>query len=363
MKERATASTLVVLSVLSILLMSCDAVKNEGTAMDQDFLIVAIGDSYGSGQGAPDKTIDWCKLRFSPDWDNKRCNRSLNAGTAQAFETLRNNYSVGFKSFACSGASIPKGLLGGYAGSQPGGDPDPPFLPPQIEEVAQLEEELGEDERSIGALTISVGGNDIYFGPIVVACMAPLGLTCDMLQPVVDRKLAELPGRYADLADKIKELDLEDHQVFLTEYPDPTHDQSGEYCDGKPEDDAFRNIEKCEAEWASQYVLAKLNWTLCKIAEQHDWIYVDGIADEFSHNGWCANDPSTDDKENWINTVTDSGKRQGHVRGAMHPDRQGHAVYGKRLAEEIEPLLQGQIPTVKECGDEPLYLALASVCP
>jgi len=38
--------------------------------------VVAIGDSYQSGQGAPNTPIGWWPLRWRPEWDNDRCNRS-----------------------------------------------------------------------------------------------------------------------------------------------------------------------------------------------------------------------------------------------------------------------------------------------
>src|SRR5919108_840131 len=92
----------------------------------QDLLVVSIGDSVASGEGNPDN-----QNAARPTWQNKRCHRSSFAGTARAagrLEAADPKSSVTFVHLACSGATVHKGLTGGYKGAPAGGGPPPPLL-------------------------------------------------------------------------------------------------------------------------------------------------------------------------------------------------------------------------------------------
>jgi hypothetical protein len=173
-----------------------------------DLLIVSIGDSIASGEGNPDipGQCDDSPLTLQnlipinnnpfdtmikdchtpPLWrpqyptpgggpqsstgygSNRQCHRSTIAGPAQAalqLESRDPHTSVTFLHVACSGASIGQGLLGDYGGieSAPG---DQPIIP-QLEQVKKLT--LG---RSIDALFVTIGANNIGFSSIVTQCLA-----------------------------------------------------------------------------------------------------------------------------------------------------------------------------------------------
>ena len=120
-------------------------------------------------------------------WQDKRCHRSANAGSAQAAKQLEQadpRTSVTFVHLACSGASIVYGLLGSYTGVEKAGtdnnewcnertgpfDPGPPpgaCIDPQIGEAQEI---VG--NREIDAVYVSIGGNDAHFADIVVACIS-----------------------------------------------------------------------------------------------------------------------------------------------------------------------------------------------
>jgi hypothetical protein len=324
------------MAILSIFWLSC---AEEETALappaaGDTYLIVAIGDSLASGQGAPNKPHPQ-----NPTWDDERCNRSENAGTKRAVELLEKAHpgkTFVFKSFACSGAEIEEGLLEPYAG------PDPPpgaqDLPPQID---ALKDWAG--GQTIHALTIAIGGNDLYFGPIVFACV--VDKDCSHFGGFVEGRLLDLPGLYDNLYNKMKtlidsgELDIEN--VFITEYPDPAHDEHGVYCDHAPPlPELFHGISGDEAEFASQEVLKPLNEIIETKASAYGWIYVGGFVEAFEKHGWCAKlGNGCGGGDRWINTVNESLAKQGHWRGAMHPNKRGHTVYGKYLAEEIDKKL------------------------
>jgi hypothetical protein len=84
----------------------------------RDYLIVSIGDSYGSGEGNPDVPQKFATGPFDIPlpivtrgavWEDARCHRSATAGPAQAamrLELADPHSSVTFLSFACSGANV-----------------------------------------------------------------------------------------------------------------------------------------------------------------------------------------------------------------------------------------------------------------
>ena len=102
----------------------CGPVKPPVPPSGKTHNVVAIGDSYASGQGAPNAPIGWWPPRWRPEWDDERCNRSKNAATVQVIELLEADPAFAgdafvHESFACSGASIQRGVLTPYRGSQP----------------------------------------------------------------------------------------------------------------------------------------------------------------------------------------------------------------------------------------------------
>jgi lysophospholipase L1-like esterase len=311
------------------------------SSVEGAFRIVALGDSYASGQGAPDAEAHWWTCD-APRWDDRRCNRSNNAATAQAVELLREQgHAVEYASLACSGAKIEEGLIGGYAGSEPPAFPIPPeLLPPQVEALEELVATDGVD-----AVTLSIGGNDILFEFIVVDCLATP--SCDLSQPIVDHHLAALPGRLRSLADALARVPLASERIFLVGYPDPTRDADDSPCDRKPFGDALAGVTKRESEWIAQYVLPRLNRTLCEAATEHGWTYVGDAAARFEEHGWCSA------SQRWINTVEDSSRMQHHYRGAVHPNRRGYRDIGEVIAASLAPVLAGQPPTASPCPDLP----------
>lgn len=125
------------------------------TVKVDDILIVAMGDSYSSGEGNPESGA-------APWRDNKsQCHRSANAGPARAAlaaEKASKQTSVTFVHLACSGATIADGLLG----------PQPFTTDPSgFDQLAEFDRLI---HRHVDALTLSIGANDVGFGPILSYC-------------------------------------------------------------------------------------------------------------------------------------------------------------------------------------------------
>jgi hypothetical protein len=237
-------------------------VESEPTIMTFDVSghvnIVAMGDSYSSGEGAPGQ---------SPMWSEPFCHRSSVSSRAQAFNTLNRMISDAtggrfqgrFIDKTCSGARIDVGLLGSHGGVpnivREGGvlrletRPDGQDFPPQLDEAVRSLP--GEEDAHI--IILSVGGNDVGFSYVVRKCATrdctrdhdllnvvrngdsvweddnPLvGFTGHRVNLVGTRGL---PGKFDELARRIGENErLNRAMVFITKYPDPGRDSQGNRC-------------------------------------------------------------------------------------------------------------------------------------
>lgn len=145
------------------------------TILVKDYLIVAMGDSYSSGEGnptrydaaVPDDTLaqaqanDGAAWSEGGYWDHANCHRSTRSGQANAVIDLEQadpHSSVTFLYLACSGAQIDNGILGvkdGYLGG------------PEVAQAKQAYDLAIASGREIDAVTLGIGGNDIGFVPIV----------------------------------------------------------------------------------------------------------------------------------------------------------------------------------------------------
>ena len=139
----------------------------------QDWMVVSIGDSYGSGEGNPDQEIPRIVGVPTGDakWQDPRCHRSAHAGSAQAAKWLEQadpHTSVTFIHVSCSGAEAMGGLLKAYRGVD--GTNEAKLLPPLDPQLEQARQLVG--NREVDALYISIGGNDAHFANIVLSCIA-----------------------------------------------------------------------------------------------------------------------------------------------------------------------------------------------
>lgn len=364
-----------------------------------DYLMVAIGDSYGSGEGNPDvpQKVDWLGYAIAgPKWQDERCHRSAYAGSSQAamaVERANPHTSVTYISFACSGATIDTpswgtyglwsipgdqgrldpgkqqgtGVLGRYRGVEPPKDLPYPgrytnpndfaqYIPSQIDQLRNaLKNPNGGPSREVDALMVSGGGNDIRFGDIAQTCVMSSfcqgafveehpGGNSYRLDTTFGHVLADLPGKYADLAEEIQSLGIKAGNVYLTEYPDPTRADNRNFCE-KILDDILvgKHINGGEVVWAHDTVLMSLNQKVAAAAQTHGWNFVGGIAEKFRSeggkgHGYCASD-------NWIRTAAESHQMQGptdtlipraDTKGLLHPTTRGHQAYSEQILSALK---------------------------
>jgi GDSL-like Lipase/Acylhydrolase family len=285
---------------------------------------------------------------------SQQCHRSTHAGPARAAYELQNDpaynrdgtYGVTFLQLACSGASAQDGLLHGYSG-----------LPqkPQGGHFTQLQPQLSDLQtlaagRSVDAVTLNIGGNDIHFSNILTKCLSPY-IDCsgaDGMKIALDvaKDLKSLWDNLNGVANCLSGggvcpdshigepagLGIAPSKVYLTTYFDPSQDENGDLCNYQVVGNAA-SLSPQEFQWANQFALRPLNATL-KAAAAHGWNLVD-VTPDFAKHGTCA-------KENWVNKFDEDFRTQGDQFGFFHPTGPGQDDYAKRI---LEALSANQLPT------------------
>lgn len=240
------------------------------TTVDADvrnILVVALGDSYASGEGNPRNVEAWVDSgsigAFDPYWDDAACDRSARGAPAQAALLLEQSSpytSVTLVDVACSGATVNQGVLGRQASA---GTPAS-----QIEQARSI---IG--DRAVDLVTISVGGNDVGFTSVLEACAlrtdcpltratrAPLS-AYPTVQDGVQAETAALAAKYRRIASclggtsclladgrTVPALAMaEGARVLPTLYPDITRAADGQPC-------SYFTIDATDFAWARETIL------------------------------------------------------------------------------------------------------------
>jgi hypothetical protein len=289
-------------------------------------LVVSFGDSVASGEGNPSPG--------KPKWaDSTSCNRSTIAGPRQAAHLIAaavHKSVVTFLHLACTGAWI-DGVGAPLAfGHHPHiltrvGETEPSQL-----DQYSLRPETYRAEQVI--VLLSVGANDVGFGPILRFCLNPLQVVACYrrkfdgfkLDSLVASRLSNLQASYDRLASKPP---FSDSKVFVTEYFDPLHGANGQIC-------RLETISRNEASWADRTILAPLNALVAEQARVHGWTLVSGIWAAFRPHGYCAT-------QSWIRHLSTSLLRW-NLSGPFHPNELGQAEYGELIFDTVRPYLDGQ---------------------
>lgn len=285
-----------------------------------DRLVVALGDSVGSGEG-------------NPPYPERQCHRSPAAGFEQAARLLaskREETSLTFVNLACSGARVPRGLLGKYDGIAPRRGTT---LRAQVDRLRALAA-----RRRVDAVLLSVGANDVHFGAVVAHCLAAVPRPCYARRFDPERRgaglsadaevghaLERLPERYARLEAELSRLSPPP-PVIVTEYFDPTRGPRGRTC-------GLLTISRDEAAWASDELLAPLNLEIAAAAKRHGWRRAGGIADAFEGHGLCARG------RRWVVTPGEAARQPDPPNGALHPNREGHRAIAERVVPQLASAL------------------------
>jgi hypothetical protein len=228
-----------------------------------------------------------------------------------------------------------------------------PWLPRQVEDakatLARLQALNPGTVVRPDYLVISIGGNDVLFGDLILEDLLKDGCRATWTSWLAERlgrgpdkicvrdaakaRMAELPGELRQLEQAVAEL--RPKTVLLVGYLDPTHDADGETCGKNPDrlkerllGPGFLNrmggtISVAEAEDAYKSVLVPLNGVLREFAQSRPigetrWVYIDpNSTSNAAKRGWCA-------PRSWFTTYSDSDVRQGDAGGTAHPNLYGH---------------------------------------
>lgn len=335
----------------------------ELTADVRNVLMVAMGDSYASGEGNPRNVEAWLSGAgaFTPYWDQDGCNRSARGGPAQAALALEKSSprtSVTLVYVACSGATVDRGILGPQ--------PSAGVTSSQVEQVRSL---IG--TRGIDVLTLSIGGNDVGFGSVLATCAlaadcptakattAPLSAYPDV-QTGLQARIAQLPGSYAriapcfggpcTLANGAPSPGLSmsaGASVLPMPYPDITRSAAGGAC-------SYLTIDESDFAWARDTLLTPsapnpyayrtnrglslalptssgtLNGAIFTTATSLGWNPVAGIwgasGDSTTGHGVCAGEAA------WVFGLTGF---TGFTSGSFHPNVRGQEVIGREIAKAL----------------------------
>jgi lysophospholipase L1-like esterase len=321
----------------------------------RNIVIVSIGDSIASGEGNPEvPSYRDFGLPFSyTEWYDPDCHRSKWSGHAQAARALEEadpDTSVTFVSLACTGSTIHEGLI-----------------PAQTDRLKQLFCDAdGQNCEHIDALLLSIGGNDVHFGLVTKECASTGSDATGCVDDGTDLN-AQIASDLDALEDNLDDVEafresLGGPQLFLMEYPDVFRDDTDAICDRFTFDRAVTEAISHNDYWdvSSEFFipwnadifhadLVKLNEVLYEpllerleeTADEHGWIYVDGIRSAFATHGYCAEDT-------YIVQYKESAANQEDIRGTLHPNRKGHQEIAKKIADRVSNFVESKYDNSNE---------------
>ncbi len=293
---------------------------SSATVSDGDRVLVSLGDSYMSGEGAQ-RFYDGTN---SPGGDEP--NECRRAPTAYAHLILEDPAAADFGSrlafFACSGAvgsnlwSRPQ-----YAGEPPGGNPAT-----QLQELAALREA----GATVPLVLVSIGGNDAGFADLAIACIAP-GNCVQRGEQWLSR-LQQVADRLDTAYDEIRSAVGDDVPVLVVPYPQPIN-AVRKNC-------GYSLLESQEHRFLNGFV-TQLDNVVQKAAQEHGFYYVAAmktvledaqmrICDTGSNqDALGVNFLAISDTEGLIDQLANP---MGWLHNSLHPNERGHREMTKVLA-------------------------------
>ncbi len=334
----------------------------------RNILVVAMGDSYASGEGNPRNVRSWLRRggAFTPYWDDDPCNRSTRAAPAQAalaLEKASRTTSVTLLFVACSGATVDAGILG------------PQRTAGQTESQLEIATRLL-NGRAADLVLLSVGGNDVGFTSVLETCarnsdcptvpassgplagypslQAGIQAQTAALAGDFDRVSACIGGPSCRLADgrTVPAMALADSgRVLPVLYPDITRAADGAPC-------SYLTIGQKDFAWARDTVLqpapgnpysyplagggtatlsmaaGSLNQQVASTTRLDRWTPVTGAwsasGDSAAGHGLCAGDAA------WVFAFTGFTALPS---ASFHPNPAGQAVMGREIAQAATGVL------------------------
>lgn len=261
----------------------------------EDLLVVALGDSFISGEGNPDQRAifrsiaagpefaqpDWParldqRLVTRAEWWDEPCHRSLLSWPvlASLSDAARHpRRATTLVHLGCSGAEAGAGLYGPQTKLPGGGDE----TQGQFKQLGDLLAEAG--HRRVDRVVMSIGGNDAGFVPVIAYAVIPpngfgLGWPGDIvpatlvglfmneggpirpyrtdnlpltvlggLRTSAETRLSRLAGEYGKVQAGLMRLGIDRAVVMQTTYPDILRDAAGDLCRTTLTDTDLKQLE------------------------------------------------------------------------------------------------------------------------
>ena len=316
----------------------------------QDFLIASIGDSMASGEGNPPYTSQLP----STDAYCHRSDQAYGAVASKQIENLDTHSSVTFIPLACSGATL-QGLG------------TPRTIVYQLHELKDI---VG--DRTVDALTISIGVNDVDFGFVLWKCWlepscqdrvvgsdAPhfsasklLGGRLETLGEYETRLVNDL--NYDQLEDAIREYfptsQLRASDIYLVDYINPLYASPGVHSSGvlcsvlipgsrRIGTNGFTNKDgEYEVTWAEGAIENPLQAKEASAAHRNGWTFVQIPPSVSAMHGYC--NPTS----SWFYNIQETAQEAPSAwsaAGFFHPKPEGQDAVAQEL---LAPLNQALFP-------------------
>ena len=295
-----------------------------GTAAGQYYRPSRAGFKGGRACEAPDTLPVW--QRQSALWFNSACHRSLysyQTRTALALAMQYPHVAVTYLPLACTGASIPDGLLGGQRAREcPKSGGCPGTVNAQLAELGEAvtAARRRQPDRRLDLVLLSIGANDINFSGLVadVIVDTPTERALFRRSGVIgslDESRAELtrglPQDFGRLRDALKPLVGDMSHVVYVSYANPALSDGGAPCPGGRAGFDIHpsfNAEPQRLAAVSSYVQNEFlpqmkalalceSGILCRDPRGDRMTFVDAHQAAFAEHGFCArgaNDPEFD---------------------------------------------------------------------
>lgn len=330
----------------------------------EDELVVALGDSYASGEGNPDRPayfddnetdidVIYKRLRKKKDffmrrepkrdknpkvaWLDPRCHRSMYSYSFKAALLLalsKPQRAVTYVSYACSGAETTNIIDKPQQGSEPlsGAGKKVPAQLKVLKEALECKggwraDKCKKNLREIDYLLLSTGGNEVGFAKFVAYVILGFSLPKTSKKPTdktPDDIKDKLKISYENLHKMLtgdNGLNIKDceekncKRVFLTAYPNILHDEDGKLCEGNRGefDIPFGPSTKRPGRIADvgKLVMETLTDFYTKFEKTSPWTIITSHIDRFKKRGFCARGDQNDIGEKFlmptrINKIWDS---------------------------------------------------------
>lgn len=302
------------------------------SSVSNPFTIVAIGDSYMSGEGA---------ATFYDGTDDPHTNTCRRAPTAypvrvaKALQPPPPFEDVQLVFAACSGArTVNVGdnftVPGMVARPQPG---------------TELQIEAVRRHPDADVVLVSIGGNDAGFAEIIQRCAGRQGSCVPLAQEWLQHLDLVLQPQLRAVYEQVVTL-APSAEVYTTTYPNPF---------GSPE---CRDIgfDRTETAFVGDVFIPRLNEQI-SFAAAVEGLEVIDLADTFRGEGLCARGGGRHGRAvnafRWQRTGRVITRPSEWVRGSMHPTEFGHMLMADKVLDQIRSDLVRQTPKEAPPGPPP----------